>query len=249
MEAKAQVTGTLRATDRIASTLIERIRSGRLSVGDAVPTERELCSEFDASRPTVREALALLQHRGFVASDAGKRPRVTRPSVDNVLIAAAANLKDVLGDAESTAYLEQMRQFVEAGAVRNAAERATSIQIANIQTALQANFDAIGTTDFAETDIAFHRAIVAVVGNPVILRLHDLFVSSFLARRPKTHDLKAHHTLTYSEHRQIFQAILDRNVTLGTRLIEDHLARSFRSRLSAPEVAIETHGEAENDSH
>lgn len=223
-----------RVPDRIADALVAQIKDGTLSVGDALPTERELCEEFSTSRPTVREALSLLQLRGFVAAGAGKRPRVTAPSIENVLLSAGDHIREILGNAESAAHLEQMRQFIEAGAVRVAAEHSTNIQIAKMQTALQENFAAIGTQKFPETDIAFHRSIVAVVGNPIILKLHDMFVSTMLAQRPDVNDRRPHDEKVYEEHRTIYEAVLNGDVVAATNLIDGHLERSYRSRLAAP---------------
>lgn len=225
------------APSRIAADMIERIKSGDLRVGDPLPPERELCAAYEASRPTVREALSLMQMRGFAALGGGKRPRAAKPSLDRVLASTAEHIRDILGDAESGAHLEQMRQFIEAGAVRGAAERASNIQLAKMQTALEANLRAIGTDDFAATDVAFHRAIVDVIGNPIILTLHDMFVSSLLAQRPEVQDRLKHDELIYEEHRQIYEAILRNEIDQAGALIDRHLARSYRSRLAAPKTA------------
>lgn len=223
-----------RAPDRIADALIARIKDGSLGVGDALPTERELCETYSTSRPTVREALSHLHQRGFLEMGAGKRPRVTAPSIEDVLSSAVGHIGDILGNVESAAHLEQMRQFIEAGAVRVAAVQSSNIQIAKMRNALEANFSAIGTDGFAATDIAFHRAIVSVVGNPIILKLHDMFVSTMLAKRPNVGERRAYDEMSYEEHRTIYEAILNGEVVTATNLIDAHLERSYRSRLAAP---------------
>jgi DNA-binding FadR family transcriptional regulator len=235
-DAAARADDRTSVPDRIAAELIARIRTGALREGEALPTERDLCEAYNASRPTVREALSVMQARGYAATGGGKRPRAVRPSLDQILVSAADHIRDLLGDAESGAHLEQMRQFIEAGAVRGAAERASNIQIAKMQAALAANLRAIGGPDFAATDIAFHRAIVSVIGNPIILRLHDLFVSSMLAHRPKHTDQRAHDELIYEEHRLIYEAILQGDASRAADLIDRHLLRSYKSRLAAPKA-------------
>lgn len=232
------------APNRIAADMIERIKSGDLQVGAPLPPERELCEAYEASRPTVREALSLMQMRGFAALGGGKRPRAAKPSLDWVLASAAEHIRDILGDAATGAHLEQMRQFIEAGAVRGAAERASNIQLAKMQSALAANLDAIGTDDFARTDVAFHRAIVDVIGNPIILTLHDMFVSSLLAHRPEVQDRLKHDELIYEEHRQIYEAILKNEVDRASALIDHHLARSYKSRLTVPKTAASLRNKA-----
>ncbi len=55
-----------------ARQILDLIRSRGLAVGDALPTERELCDLFGASRNTVREALRTIRTYGLIDA----RPRV-----------------------------------------------------------------------------------------------------------------------------------------------------------------------------
>ena len=228
------VRGQPRTADLIASTLVGEIRSGRIAVDEVLPSERDLCARFEASRPTVREALSQLQLRGYLNAGGGKRPRASRPSLSSIFRGAGDVIRDILGDTESAAHLEQMRHFIETGAVREASIRADHLQIAQIRSALEDSYRTIGTSGFPESDIAFHRAIVAVVGNPIILTLHDLFVSDLLARRPPEDDRLKHDELVYDEHRQIYEAILGNDVIGATDVMDRHLARSYRYRLELP---------------
>ncbi|MDO5604059.1 MAG: FCD domain-containing protein [Paracoccus sp. (in: a-proteobacteria)] len=221
------------ASDPIYEALIADIRAGRLAPGAALPSERALGERFDASRPTVREALSRMQMRGFLSTGAGRRPRVVQPDMASVLASAGERLRDILDDAEIGAHLEQMRLFIETGAAREAARRSDNTQIALLQQALRRNGQAIGSDDFARTDIGFHRALVAVIGNPVILTLHDLFVSRFLATRPRSGDPTAQDRQAHDEHRAIFDAITAGDQLASAEVMERHLDRSFRDRLLA----------------
>lgn len=55
----------------VANTLLERIRAKTIQPGEAIPSERELCLEFNISRQTVRNAIASLSARGVLESRAG----------------------------------------------------------------------------------------------------------------------------------------------------------------------------------
>src|SRR5436190_1559919 len=63
--------------EHIVSTLEQRIRSGVYPGGRWLPTERELCAEFEVSRATLRQALIKLENDSFVIRSAGCRPFVT----------------------------------------------------------------------------------------------------------------------------------------------------------------------------
>ncbi|MCB2055556.1 MAG: FCD domain-containing protein [Geminicoccaceae bacterium] len=223
----------------IAEALIADIKSGALPHDDPLPTERALCERFGASRPTVREALTHLHLRGYTIAGAGRRPRAARPSLVQVLRGAGMHIREILGDARSGAHLEQMRQFIETGAAREAALRATNVQIADLRAALERNAEAIGDEAFAATDIAFHRVLVSVVGNPVLLTLHDMFVSELLRVRPRADDRVARDRQSHDEHRRIYEAILDGDAVTATAIMDRHLERSYRDRLRAVPLATD----------
>lgn len=231
-----EIAMTPRTADSIANAIIDEIRLGTLRTGEVIPTERELCDRFSASRPTVREAIAQMQIRGFVDVGGGRRPRAILPNLLDVLSSAGEHIRYILGDAETGAHLEQMRQYIEAGAAREAALHANNSLLAKLSTALNDNFEAIGTKDFPKTDIEFHRQLVSFVGNPVMLTLHDMFVNSMLATRPTHVDAAKYDRIGYDEHRRIYEAIHAGDPQEATRVIDQHLTRAYRARLAPPKT-------------
>src|SRR5688572_13147457 len=127
-----------RTATNVVEALIADLKSGAISAGETFPSERALCERFDVSRPTVREALLMLQERGFASLSATRRPRADYPSFAKIMASAASRMRDLLDDREGTAYMEQVRQFIEVGAVRTVVERATPVQITRIHAALEA---------------------------------------------------------------------------------------------------------------
>ncbi|MEV4173852.1 GntR family transcriptional regulator [Nonomuraea sp. NPDC049709] len=63
----------------IAAELRARIERGELQPGSALPSEAALRRRYEASRNTVRQALAVLEHDGLVVAEHG-RGRFVRPS-------------------------------------------------------------------------------------------------------------------------------------------------------------------------
>ncbi|PYC68429.1 GntR family transcriptional regulator [Streptomyces tateyamensis] len=66
----------------IAEALRERIRSGELKPGDALPTQAVLMAEYGASSLSVQKAMALLKQDGYAISRPGKGAFVAHPDSD-----------------------------------------------------------------------------------------------------------------------------------------------------------------------
>lgn len=67
--------------ERIAADLRRAINSGELPVGEAVPSESQLCETWHASRGPVRQALSTLRSEGMIGGGRGKPPTVRRKAV------------------------------------------------------------------------------------------------------------------------------------------------------------------------
>lgn len=70
----------------ILATLRKEIANGSFAVGQALPTEADLCQRFSVSRFTVREALRRLQTDGMVARVQGAGSRVLRDRPAGVFV-------------------------------------------------------------------------------------------------------------------------------------------------------------------
>jgi GntR family transcriptional regulator of arabinose operon len=62
---------------QIKNTLVERIETGKLFKGQRIETEDELAARFKVSRPTIRQALSLLQDEGYIVRIQGRGTFVT----------------------------------------------------------------------------------------------------------------------------------------------------------------------------
>lgn len=86
---KASPLCSLRGTPsrQLSSRLAELIRSGDLGTDDVFPSERQLSSELQLSRGTVRKALASLEDQGLLSSGGqGRIRRVNPPRAANSIL-------------------------------------------------------------------------------------------------------------------------------------------------------------------
>jgi GntR family transcriptional regulator len=70
---------------QVADDIRARINSRELGPGDQLPSERELVATYGVSRPTIRDAIALLRSQGVVTAEHGKGVFVRRiPPVERL---------------------------------------------------------------------------------------------------------------------------------------------------------------------
>lgn len=62
----------------LARKLMAELATGKFKVGDRLPAERELTTQYNVSRPTVREAVIALEVQGFVEVKVGSGAYVRR---------------------------------------------------------------------------------------------------------------------------------------------------------------------------
>jgi DNA-binding LacI/PurR family transcriptional regulator/DNA-binding transcriptional regulator YhcF (GntR family) len=79
--------------ERLRAHLLDEIRSGRLGVGDRIPSELALAEQFNVSRITSKKALETLERDGVIVRFRGKGSFVadTRPTADGVRRQAIAS--------------------------------------------------------------------------------------------------------------------------------------------------------------
>ncbi|WP_121066962.1 GntR family transcriptional regulator [Chachezhania antarctica] len=90
----AQIAGQPRYA-QVAQALIEDIQAGRYPVGTLLPTEQELCRQFDISRHTVREATGRLQSLGLVTRRPGIGTRVRSDRVSQRYVQVGDSVSDL----------------------------------------------------------------------------------------------------------------------------------------------------------
>jgi GntR family transcriptional regulator len=86
----------------VAQALMKDITGGRYPVGNLLPTEFELCTQFGVSRHTVREAIRRLQERGLVTRQRGVGTTVKANRAESRYVQSTASISDLPQYVEDT---------------------------------------------------------------------------------------------------------------------------------------------------
>lgn len=77
---------------KVARAIEAEIVSGALKPGAVLPTEAELCAQFEVTRSSVREGIRSLEQSGLIARGAAKRLIVAQPDAGDIAKAASRSL-------------------------------------------------------------------------------------------------------------------------------------------------------------
>lgn len=157
-----------RVYERVASHIREIIERGELRPGDRLPAERDLAARFGVSRPSVREALIVLETAGLIDVRAGDATYVTARRLGEICIPL-----DAL-DALSCGALEQLQAstLLEVDLAGNAALRNDRADLAPLAALLDSAPEPTRDAAFpAPLTRAFHAAVANEAGNFLLASL------------------------------------------------------------------------------
>ena len=233
-------------SDDVVERLEAAIRDGTYREGESLPSERELMALFEVGRPSVREALFALQKRGLVQLGAGEKPKVTRPSPRLLLDELGSAARILLDEPAGLDHFEQARQALEIYLVTHACAVADEADFARLEAAVEANGAAIGKGEaFIATDVAFHRVLTELTGNPIFLAMHDAIVEWIIHVRPVRLNTEDNNRASHAQHRAILDAIRRRDLVAAIAAMRDHLGDA-RERYSSPRPADAPIGDPED---
>ncbi len=192
--------------DRVYHALVDAISSGALAPGARLLQE-EIAEQLAVSRQPVLQALRLLKNEGLVHDAPGR----------GVLVAPL--------DAQNIRQVYQVRAALDALAARLAAERRAVLP----PTLLAAGRKAARGRDVAaliEADAAFHNAIYAASGNPLLepsARLHWCHLRRAMGAVLQSSGLRE---TVWDEHEAIAQAIAAGRADTAEKLTRQHASQA-----------------------
>ncbi|MER7847861.1 FadR/GntR family transcriptional regulator [Kitasatospora sp. NPDC096077] len=209
-------------TDDAIEKIKAMIVSGELPEGSRLPKEEALAEQLGLSRNSLREAVRALVAMRILVTRQGDGTYVS--SLEPHLLLDGLTFAADVSHGTSAAQLLQVRRLLEPQATALAAARITDEDLAVLRGVLDRCADAATAEEFIEHDMAFHRHIVAVVGNPVLSTLLEI-VSTRTQRVRLIRGIDtAAFVSSHREHEAILAALAARDAPLAAATAMAHVA-------------------------
>jgi len=209
-------------SQQIADHLEEVILSSPTSkVAEKLPGELKLAKQYNVSRPVIREALKLLQERGLITLKNGSGAYITRPENDTVMNAVNRIMQV---DRIKSDDLTQMREILELSSVDQAVKRITDEQLREMDEILSKFEDkSLPLKERVKLDEQFHIAIAQATGNELLSMFVGVLTSLLRDYMGKGILIEGGIEDAIKRHREIYQALLNRDAKAVHQAMVDHL--------------------------
>lgn len=219
----------------VLDRLLARLRAGEFPVGSTLPSERELMENFSVGRPAIREALQAMERMGFIAIVHGEGAKVLPVTATTVISQISESAMHMLANSDDLlAHLRDAREFFEVNMVRTVVDKVTDEELKILAAALEENRASMNDQEqFQKTDMAFHKAIAQVSGNPIFPAVSQAMLEWLGKSYADLVWNPGREELIYSEHQAIFERIAARDAEGAAKAMADHLARANERFLKA----------------
>ena len=183
-----QKNGQIRA-EKLSHLVAERLRgqiaSGEIVPGDTLPSETELMKQMGVSRPTLREAMRVLESEGLLQLGRGARSgaAILAPSIDQ---AARYGAMYLATEGTTIGDIHQVRTLLEPSLVSQHAQGPKKHVIKALQDCVSLQEEALAAHDYPRAVAAindFHEALVRHSSNNALKllagMLHDISASIY----------------------------------------------------------------------
>jgi GntR family transcriptional repressor for pyruvate dehydrogenase complex len=193
-----------RVIEEILGKMRTLLESGQLAVGSKLPPERELCNLLAVSRPSLREALKVLEILGVIRTRQG----------DGTYI--SGSFARILSDPQKVRMIDQRasllevleaRRVIEPSLAALAATRASDQDLIAMEAAVDGLCLKADFQQHQRYDERFHRAIMRAANNPLLSQMTEIIHDSLLEIFRTTDHVTEDMDKSNDNHRKVFQAI------------------------------------------
>jgi GntR family transcriptional regulator, transcriptional repressor for pyruvate dehydrogenase complex len=204
------------ADDAIA-TIKEMIVRGEIKAGQRLPAERDLAARLGVSRPSLREAIRAL-------------------SLEPELLAEPI---DFLLQVNTTALIAlfEARRALEAGVASLAAERATDLELAQLEDFVMLGRSKVDDPDaFIEHDVEFHARLRHAARSPILASLLSSVNTLSYESRRYTAQSATTRSRALADHQRMIKVLKARDPQAAHLAMVEHLQHVLEGLAGRPGV-------------
>ncbi|MFJ3403281.1 FadR/GntR family transcriptional regulator [Promicromonospora sp. NPDC090134] len=225
----------MRTHERVLAQIEAGLTAGKWSIGERLPAERALAEQLGVSRPSVREAIRILEAMGIVRTAVGSGPTAGATVIDRPAAGLGAAVRlHVASGTLPVSDVVRTRVLLETGAVRDAAEgRWDEAALEPLRAHLAAMAEpGLGVADFLEGDQDLHIGIARLGGNQLveaILSGMRAAVASYVAAGAEAvENWPRTAARLCAEHEAIVAAVARQDAAEAERLMREHIEGFYR---------------------
>ncbi|QVM93110.1 FadR family transcriptional regulator [Pseudomonas entomophila] len=211
------------SSSTVVNSVVEKLRQalarGQWRSGDMLPGQRELAEQLGISRPSLREAVIVLETLGLVRSMPGKGVLVLDTEsvqAEEPEAIAAASLADVL----------ELRYTLEPFIAGLVAQSAGNQDIGQLRLTLMDMREALDACDSEagiNAYIAFHEALFALTTNPIFQSVVQQTGNALKQSAEMLRNSPEHLAARLSENEAVVRAIRERNSAKASQQMRLHI--------------------------
>ena len=214
-----------RVTEEIAQQIQDLISRGRLKAGDRLPAEREMAKQLGVSRPTLREALQVLEHSGFLETHHGNGTYVRDVGEQALKDPLSSLIRDSSGMIVD---LAEFRTEVEAWAAGQAAGLIQPEELDVLKSIVDRMQECIEAgKPVHDLDAEFHLALASATQNSIYIHVANTIFYLFAEVTRLSHEQifvsREDQKKLFDEHRSIYEAVARKDAKTARRLMHHHL--------------------------
>ncbi len=209
-----------RAYLKVIQYIKQLLLNNQLSIGDKLPTERELSELLELSRNSTREALRTMENMGMIESRQGSGNYLAcnmgKSFMDSLTMMILMKRVDYLE-------ISQLRRGIEIQALSLAMNKITDDELHNLELILNSMQECNQIQEVA-LDKEFHYALVIASKNELILNIMqalseicEQFIDHILSKT-----LKNSKAELMKSHRKVLKSLVLKDLSMGIEAVNEH---------------------------
>lgn len=200
-------------SEQIADSFIIQIESNYYNPGEKIQGETSLAKELGVSRGILREALNILESKGYIIRKPGK----------GTFINEKINFKEkFINSLKNAEYIEllEAREAIEQKIIDLVIEKATNSEIDEIEKEIEKEIEFEKNNVTRSTN--FHLKLAEFSRNKILHNFILFYYDVIAELGEKTYSREGRREIVKKEHEEIFLAIKMRDKTKAKNLIAQH---------------------------